>query len=176
MQEIDWLQGNQLAGVVGGSGGLFIIPAVIQVFLNNFILGMEPLGSVQHPRIYQKVLLWMTKEKLQCWSPCLLPSILFLTWDMTKWLHYFHIHVCTYHSHWSFAMWILGDRYSRSAHIDQFYLWIFMMWIILILVGLFLYWWVRIFPISVISGICPVLDLPLTCFNDNLRKNKYQQI
>lgn len=57
MQKIDWLQGNQLAGVVGGSGGLFIIPAVIQVFLNNFILGMEPLGSIQHPRIYHKVLL-----------------------------------------------------------------------------------------------------------------------
>ncbi|XXG55081.1 hypothetical protein AAC387_Pa03g2811 [Persea americana] len=50
------LKGNQLAGVVGGSGGLFIIPAVIQVFLNNFILGMEPLISVQHPRIYHKLI------------------------------------------------------------------------------------------------------------------------
>ncbi|XVE98054.1 hypothetical protein REPUB_Repub03eG0072300 [Reevesia pubescens] len=47
---------NQLAGVIGGSGGMSIIPAVTQVFLNHFILGMEPLAAVQHPRIYHKLI------------------------------------------------------------------------------------------------------------------------
>lgn len=49
------LQDNQLVGVIGGSGGLYIIPAVLQVFLNHFILGMEPLAAVQSPRVYHKV-------------------------------------------------------------------------------------------------------------------------
>ncbi|KAK8597727.1 hypothetical protein V6N13_095127 [Hibiscus sabdariffa] len=47
---------NQLAGVIGGSGGLKIILAVAQVFLNHFISGMEPLAAVQHPRIYHKLI------------------------------------------------------------------------------------------------------------------------
>ncbi|XVF34958.1 hypothetical protein REPUB_Repub18cG0102900 [Reevesia pubescens] len=47
---------NQLAGVIGGSGGMSIIPAVTQVFLNHFVLGMEPLAAVQHPRIYHKLI------------------------------------------------------------------------------------------------------------------------
>ncbi|KAL5697702.1 hypothetical protein ACHQM5_028820 [Ranunculus cassubicifolius] len=50
------LKDNQLAGVIGGSGGMYIIPAVIQVFLNHFILGMEPLAAVQHPRVYHKLI------------------------------------------------------------------------------------------------------------------------
>lgn len=49
------LQGNELAGVIGGSGGMSIIPAVAQVFLNHFILGMEPLAAVQNPRVYHRV-------------------------------------------------------------------------------------------------------------------------
>ena len=53
-----FLQDNQLVGVIGGSGGMNIIPAVIQVFLNHFILGMEPLAAVQNPRVYHKVLVW----------------------------------------------------------------------------------------------------------------------
>ncbi|PWA64872.1 Gamma-glutamyltranspeptidase [Artemisia annua] len=40
-------EGDQLVGVIGGSGGMYLIPAVIQVFLNHFILGMEPLDAVQ---------------------------------------------------------------------------------------------------------------------------------
>ncbi|GKA68659.1 gamma-glutamyltranspeptidase 3-like protein isoform X1 [Tanacetum coccineum] len=48
--------GDQLVGVIGGSGGMYIIPAVIQVFLNHFILGMEPLDAVQSPRVYHKCL------------------------------------------------------------------------------------------------------------------------
>lgn len=47
---------NQLAGAIGGSGGLYIIPAVIQVFLNHFVLGMDPLTAVQSPRVYHKLI------------------------------------------------------------------------------------------------------------------------
>ncbi|KAK9101170.1 hypothetical protein Scep_024600 [Stephania cephalantha] len=50
------LKDNQLAGVIGGSGGMLIIPAVIQIFLNHFILGMKPLAAVQHPRVYHKLI------------------------------------------------------------------------------------------------------------------------
>lgn len=49
-------QDDQLVGVIGGSGGMNIIPAVIQVFLNHFVKGMNPLDAVQSPRIYHKVL------------------------------------------------------------------------------------------------------------------------
>ncbi|XP_068649273.1 glutathione hydrolase 3-like [Aristolochia californica] len=52
MTPIIILKGDQLAGVLGGSGGLFITPAVIQVFLNHFVLGMEPLDAVLRPRVY----------------------------------------------------------------------------------------------------------------------------
>jgi gamma-glutamyltranspeptidase / glutathione hydrolase / leukotriene-C4 hydrolase len=48
-------QENQLAGVVGASGGSKIIPAVLQVFVNHFILGMDPLASVQKSRVYHRV-------------------------------------------------------------------------------------------------------------------------
>ncbi|KAK4756938.1 hypothetical protein SAY87_007065 [Trapa incisa] len=47
---------NELAGVIGGSGGLNIIPAVAQVFLNYFVLGMDPLAAVQSPRIYHRLI------------------------------------------------------------------------------------------------------------------------
>ena len=49
------LQDGQLAGVVGGSGGTNIIATVLQVFLNHFIVGMDPLAAVQQPRVYHKV-------------------------------------------------------------------------------------------------------------------------
>ncbi|KAK1272105.1 Gamma-glutamyltranspeptidase 3 [Acorus gramineus] len=55
MTPIIVLKNDQLAGVVGGSGGLYIIPAVIQVFLNHFVLEMEPLAAVQQPRVYHKL-------------------------------------------------------------------------------------------------------------------------
>jgi gamma-glutamyltranspeptidase/glutathione hydrolase/leukotriene-C4 hydrolase len=32
-----------------------IVPAVLQVFVNQFILGMEPLAAVESPRVYHKV-------------------------------------------------------------------------------------------------------------------------
>ncbi|KAI3846256.1 hypothetical protein MKW92_026189 [Papaver armeniacum] len=49
------LKKNQLVGVLGASGGINIIPAVIQVFLNHFINGMTPLAAVKQPRVYHKV-------------------------------------------------------------------------------------------------------------------------
>ncbi|CAL5360440.1 unnamed protein product [Camellia sinensis] len=56
MTPIIVLKDNQLAGVVGGGGGIYIIPAVVQVFINHFILGMEPLEAVQNPRVYHKLI------------------------------------------------------------------------------------------------------------------------
>ncbi|KAI3805669.1 hypothetical protein L1987_28242 [Smallanthus sonchifolius] len=56
MTPIVIVKDGQLAGVIGGSGGMYIIPAVIQVFLNHFILGMEPLDAVQSPRVYHKLM------------------------------------------------------------------------------------------------------------------------
>ncbi|WVZ15271.1 hypothetical protein V8G54_012837 [Vigna mungo] len=47
---------DELVGVLGGSGGMNIAPAVIQVFINHFILGMEPLDAVLSPRIYHKLI------------------------------------------------------------------------------------------------------------------------
>ncbi|KAI3751455.1 hypothetical protein L2E82_22542 [Cichorium intybus] len=49
------VKGYQLAGAIGGCGGMYIIPAVIEVFLNHFVLGMEPLDALQSPRVYRKV-------------------------------------------------------------------------------------------------------------------------
>jgi gamma-glutamyltranspeptidase / glutathione hydrolase / leukotriene-C4 hydrolase len=48
-------QDGELAGVLGGSGGTNIIATVVQVFVNHFIVGMDPLAAVQHPRVYHKV-------------------------------------------------------------------------------------------------------------------------
>lgn len=56
MTPIIVLKDNHLVGVIGGSGGLYIIPAVVQVFLNHFVLGMEPLDAVQNPRVYHKLI------------------------------------------------------------------------------------------------------------------------
>ncbi|XP_021765525.1 putative inactive gamma-glutamyltranspeptidase 4 [Chenopodium quinoa] len=50
------LKDDQLAGVIGGSGGMNIIPAVTQVFLNHFVLGMDPLTAVQNERVYHKLI------------------------------------------------------------------------------------------------------------------------
>uniref|UniRef100_A0A7N0TUA7 Glutathione hydrolase n=1 Tax=Kalanchoe fedtschenkoi TaxID=63787 RepID=A0A7N0TUA7_KALFE len=47
---------DQLVGVMGGSGGMGIIPAVAQVFLNHFVLGMNPLDAVQSPRVYHRLI------------------------------------------------------------------------------------------------------------------------
>ncbi|WCJ42609.1 Glutathione hydrolase 3 [Euphorbia peplus] len=47
---------NQVVGVLGGSGGMKIIPAVVQVFINHFVLGMEPLTAVQRARVYHQLI------------------------------------------------------------------------------------------------------------------------
>ncbi|XP_026440334.1 glutathione hydrolase 3-like [Papaver somniferum] len=49
------LKEDQLVGVLGASGGINIIPAVIQVLLNHFINKMDPLSAVKQPRVYHKV-------------------------------------------------------------------------------------------------------------------------
>ncbi|RIA04904.1 hypothetical protein BRARA_K00902 [Brassica rapa] len=46
---------DELVGVIGASGGIYIIPAVIQVFLNHFVLNMSPLEAVKSPRVYHKL-------------------------------------------------------------------------------------------------------------------------
>ncbi|XP_060209874.1 glutathione hydrolase 3 [Lycium barbarum] len=56
MTPIIVLKDNQLAGVIGGSGGLKIILAVVQVFINHFVLGMDPLAAVQSPRVYHELI------------------------------------------------------------------------------------------------------------------------
>ncbi|CAA2999791.1 gamma-glutamyltranspeptidase 3 [Olea europaea subsp. europaea] len=56
MTPIIVLKDNQLAGVIGGSGGLNIIPVVVQVFINHFILGMKPLAAVRNARVYHKLI------------------------------------------------------------------------------------------------------------------------
>ncbi|KAK4479103.1 hypothetical protein RD792_014614 [Penstemon davidsonii] len=56
MTPIVILKDNQLAGVIGGSGGLDIIPAVVQVFINHFVLGMKPLAAVQKARVYHRLI------------------------------------------------------------------------------------------------------------------------
>nr|XP_043626653.1 glutathione hydrolase 3-like [Erigeron canadensis] len=56
MTPIIVLKDEQLAGVIGGSGGMYIIPAVAQVFINHFILGMDPSNAVQSPRVYHKLI------------------------------------------------------------------------------------------------------------------------
>ncbi|CAL9095779.1 unnamed protein product [Musa acuminata var. zebrina] len=56
MTPIIILKDDQLAGVIGASGGVNIIPAVVQVFLNHFILRMEPLKAVQHPRVFHTLI------------------------------------------------------------------------------------------------------------------------
>ncbi|GJY33223.1 glutathione hydrolase 3-like protein, partial [Tanacetum coccineum] len=56
MTPIIVLKDDQLAGVIGGSGGMYIIPAVAQVFINHFILGMDPPNAVQSPRVYHKLI------------------------------------------------------------------------------------------------------------------------
>eukprot|EP00249_Psilotum_nudum_P021610 c28171_g1_i6 orf=307-1956(+) len=50
------LQNGQLRAVLGASGGMNIIPAVAQVFLNYFFKGMDPLSSVTNARVYHEVM------------------------------------------------------------------------------------------------------------------------
>lgn len=49
------LQNEQLKAAVGASGGGMIIAGIVEVLLNHFARGMDPLSSVMAPRIYHQV-------------------------------------------------------------------------------------------------------------------------
>ncbi|XP_038688492.1 glutathione hydrolase 1-like [Tripterygium wilfordii] len=48
------LKDEQLKAVVGASGGAMIIAGTLEVFLNYFARGMDPLSSVMAPRVYHQ--------------------------------------------------------------------------------------------------------------------------
>ncbi|XP_057870182.2 glutathione hydrolase 1 isoform X1 [Cryptomeria japonica] len=50
------LQDGQLRAVLGASGGIKIIAATTQLFLNYFIKKMEPLASIMEPRVYHQLI------------------------------------------------------------------------------------------------------------------------
>ncbi|MCL7030281.1 hypothetical protein MKW94_020924 [Papaver nudicaule] len=66
MNPIIVLKENQLVGVLGASGGLSIIPAVIQVFLNHYIKGMTPLSAVEEARVYHRLV--PNKVRYENWT------------------------------------------------------------------------------------------------------------
>ncbi|KAH9295136.1 hypothetical protein KI387_038724, partial [Taxus chinensis] len=50
------LQDGQLKAVLGASGGIKIISATTELFLNYFIKKMKPLASVMAPRVYHQLI------------------------------------------------------------------------------------------------------------------------
>ncbi|KAG7026815.1 Gamma-glutamyltranspeptidase 1, partial [Cucurbita argyrosperma subsp. argyrosperma] len=50
------LKNGQLKGVVGASGGGFIIAGTAEVVLNHFAKGMDPFSSVMAPRVYHRLI------------------------------------------------------------------------------------------------------------------------
>ncbi|KAL9669248.1 hypothetical protein QQ045_006791 [Rhodiola kirilowii] len=60
------MKGKELIGVMGGSGGVHIVPAVIQVFINHFILGMQPEKAVLNPRFHHQ--LWPNVAQYENWT------------------------------------------------------------------------------------------------------------
>eukprot|EP00249_Psilotum_nudum_P008283 c21165_g1_i2 orf=285-1919(+) len=49
------LKDGQLYAVLGGSGGIRIITATTQVYINRVLKGLNPLSSVIHPRVHHQV-------------------------------------------------------------------------------------------------------------------------
>ncbi|KAL1210662.1 Glutathione hydrolase 3 [Cardamine amara subsp. amara] len=47
---------GEMVAALGGSGGMDIIPAVVQVFLNCFVLKMKPLQAVESARVYHRLI------------------------------------------------------------------------------------------------------------------------
>ncbi|EOA16225.1 hypothetical protein CARUB_v10004367mg [Capsella rubella] len=47
---------GELVAALGGAGGMNIIPAVLQVFLNCFVLNMKPLEAVETARVYHRLI------------------------------------------------------------------------------------------------------------------------
>ncbi|CAH2075998.1 unnamed protein product [Thlaspi arvense] len=50
------LKDGKVKAAVGASGGMYIIAATSEVFLNHFFLNMDPLSSVMAPRIYHQLI------------------------------------------------------------------------------------------------------------------------
>ncbi|OAY79948.1 Gamma-glutamyltranspeptidase 1 [Ananas comosus] len=50
------LKDGQLTGVVGASGGAMITAGTVEVFLNHFAKGMDPLSSIMAPRVYHELI------------------------------------------------------------------------------------------------------------------------
>ncbi|KAK8587643.1 hypothetical protein V6N12_022128 [Hibiscus sabdariffa] len=50
------LKDEKLKGVVGASGGANIIAGTMEVFLDHFVLGIDPFSSVMAPRIYHQLI------------------------------------------------------------------------------------------------------------------------
>lgn len=48
------LQGGDIAGCLGGSGGPFIISNTLQVFLNAFVFGLDAAAAVAAPRLHHQ--------------------------------------------------------------------------------------------------------------------------
>ncbi|GJX21383.1 glutathione hydrolase 1-like protein, partial [Tanacetum coccineum] len=48
------LKDGNLKAVLGASGGLKIIPATTEVFVNYFVKGMDPLSATLAPRFYHQ--------------------------------------------------------------------------------------------------------------------------
>ncbi|KAK6922947.1 hypothetical protein RJ641_011251, partial [Dillenia turbinata] len=49
------LKDGQLKAVLGASGGVRIIAGTLEVFINHFLKGMDPISSVTAPRIYHQL-------------------------------------------------------------------------------------------------------------------------
>ncbi|XP_062149020.1 glutathione hydrolase 1 isoform X2 [Alnus glutinosa] len=56
MAPIIVLKNEQLKAVVGASGGGMIIAGIVEVLLNHFARGMDPLSSVMAPRVYHQLI------------------------------------------------------------------------------------------------------------------------
>ncbi|CAN7082548.1 unnamed protein product [Brassica oleracea var. botrytis] len=50
------LKDGKVKAAVGASGGMYIIAGTTEVFLNHFLLNMDPLSSVVAPRIYHQLI------------------------------------------------------------------------------------------------------------------------
>ncbi|CAG7873395.1 unnamed protein product [Brassica rapa] len=50
------LKNGKVKAAVGASGGMYIIAGTTEVFLNHFLLNMDPLSSVVAPRIYHQLI------------------------------------------------------------------------------------------------------------------------
>ncbi|CAN8328677.1 unnamed protein product [Cochlearia groenlandica] len=50
------LKDGKVKAVLGASGGMYIISGATRVFLNHFVLNMDPLSAIKAPRIYHQLI------------------------------------------------------------------------------------------------------------------------